>query len=309
MARILITGGAGFIGSNLVADLVRKGNEVIVVDTMETGNVELLRGLDVEVYRMGAHEFYERGDWREGGIDGIFHLGKPSASPMYRSDRNRIVELVRGTIAMLEIARELDVKVVSAGTSSVYNGLSPPHREDMPVQPTDFYTEARLFEERLSRVYELLYGVRWNELRFFSVYGPREEHKGKYANLITQAMWAGMRGEEFVIYGDGTQRRDFVYVMDVVDALERAMESERNGVYNVGTGRSTPLNDAVDLVETITGMRIRRKYVPNPVKNYVMVTEAYVENARRDLGFSARTSLEDGIRQAYEYYRNLGRLP
>ena len=307
MTRYVVTGGAGFIGSNLVIDLLKGGNEVVVVDTMETGNRELLRDLDVEIYQMGAHEFYERGKWR--GIDGIFHLGKPSASPMYRSDRNRVVELVRGTISMLEIARELNVKIVSAGTSSVYNGLNPPHREDMPVQPTDFYTEARLFEERLSKVYELLYGVRWNELRFFSVYGPREEYKRTYANLITQAMWAGMKGEEFLIYGDGTQRRDFIYVMDVVDALERAMASEQNGVYNVGTGRSTSLNEAIDILERITCLKVGRKYVPNPVKNYVRVTEAYVENTRRDLGFAAKTSLEDGIRQAYEYYGNLDGLP
>ncbi|MGC8848803.1 MAG: NAD-dependent epimerase/dehydratase family protein, partial [Conexivisphaera sp.] len=295
MPRYLVTGGAGFIGSNLVADLVRKGNEVIVVDTMETGNVELLRGLDVEVYRMGAHEFYERGDWRE-GFDGNFHLGKPSASPMYRSDRNRIVELVRGTIAMLEIARELDVKVVSAGTSSVYNGLSPPHREDMPVQPTDFYTEARLFEERLSRVYELLYGVRWNELRFFSVYGPREEHKGKYANLITQAMWAGMRGEEFVIYGDGTQRRDFVYVEDAVRATILAMERGRPGeAYNVGTGVSTTFNDVFRIVKEETGYEGEPLYVPNPLRSYQMFTQADTSKARRELGFEAAYDLRAGV--------------
>jgi len=169
MSKYIVTGGAGFIGSNLVHDLVKKGHDVIVVDSLHTGNENLIKGLDVKFYPMRIVEFHRKEKWDD--IDGIFHLGKPSASPMYRSDRNRINEFVEGSVAVLEMAKKLGIKMVAASTSSIYNGLEPPHKEDMIIKPTDFYTEVRLFEERLAKVYEDLYNVQWNEMRFFQYTG------------------------------------------------------------------------------------------------------------------------------------------
>jgi UDP-glucose 4-epimerase len=303
MSKYIVTGGAGFIGSNLVHDLVKKGHDVIVVDSLHTGNENLIKGLDVKFYPMRIDEFYRREKWDD--IDGIFHLGKPSASPMYRSDRNRINEFVEGSVAVLEMAKKLGIKMVAASTSSIYNGLEPPHREDMIIKPTDFYTEVRLFEERLAKVYEDLYNVQWNEMRFFSIYGPREEYKKNYANLFTQFLWAFLKNEQPVIYGDGTQKRDFVYVNDVVNALELAMNSKKNGVYNVGTGKSYSLNEMLDFLKKITGKDIKAKYIENPMKNYVMVTQASTEKSKKDLGFEAKISLEEGIRKIYDYYSKI----
>ncbi len=303
MAKYLVTGGAGFIGSNLVHDLVKKGNDVIVVDSLHTGNKNLISDLNVEFYPMRIDEFYRKEKWND--IDGIFHLGKPSASPMYRQDRNRISEFVDGSIAVLEMAKELGIKMVAASTSSVYNGLEPPHREDMIIKITDFYTEVRLFEERLAKVYEDLYGIKWNEMRFFSIYGPREEYKKNYANLVTQFLWAIMKNEQPIIYGDGKQRRDFVYVDDVVNALELAMKSKVNGIFNVGTGKSYSLNEMLDILKKITGKEVEPKYIENPMKNYVMVTQASTEKAKKELGFEAKISLEEGIKKIYEYYSNV----
>jgi len=303
MSRYIVTGGAGFIGSNLVHDLVKKGHDVIVVDSLHTGNENLIKGLDVKFYPMRIDEFYRKEKWDD--IDGIFHLGKPSASPMYRSDRNRINEFVEGSVAVLEMAKKLGIKMVAASTSSIYNGLEPPHREDMIIKPTDFYTEVRLFEERLAKVYEDLYNVQWNEMRFFSIYGPREEYKKNYANLVTQFLWAFLKNEQPVIYGDGTQKRDFVYVDDVVNALEIAMNSKKNGVYNVGTGKSYSLNEMLDFLRKIIGKDIKAKYIENPMKNYVMVTQASTDKSKKDLGFEAKVSLEEGIRKIYDYYSKL----
>ena len=303
MSRYIVTGGAGFIGSNLVRDLVKKGHEVIVVDSMHTGSKELIKDLDVELYVMPVHEFYKKGNWK--GIDGIYHLGKPSSSPMYKENREKLIESVQGSIAVLEMAKELNVKLVSASTSSVYNGLPPPHREDMIIEPTDFYTEARIFEERTAKVYEMLYGVKWNEMRFFSVYGPGEQYKKQYANLVTQFLWAAMKGEEPIIYGNGEQRRDFIYVEDVVKALELAMASEKNGIYNVGTGISYSLNQVLKMIEEELNVKIKPKYVPNPVKNYVMVTQASIEKAYKDLGFKAEVELKEGIKRIAKYYSSI----
>ncbi|MGC9146137.1 MAG: NAD-dependent epimerase/dehydratase family protein [Nitrososphaeria archaeon] len=303
MSKYIITGGAGFIGSNLVKDLADKGHQIIVVDNMHTGSKELLKGVDAELYQMTVYDFFKTGKWKN--VDGIYHLGKPSASPMYRENREKMIEFVRDSVAVLEMVKELGVKMVAASTSSVYNGLPPPHREDMIINPTDFYTEVRIFEERTAQVYENLYGIRWNEMRFFSVYGPGEEFKKGYANLITQFLWAALKNERPVIYGDGTQRRDFIYVGDVVNALELAMSSSHNGVYNVGTGISYSLNEVVKMLEEELMIKINPLHIPNPVKNYVMVTQASIEKAERDLAFKAKVNLREGIKKIAEYYMSL----
>jgi len=300
MSKYIVTGGAGFIGSNLVHDLVNKGNEVIVVDPLHTGSRELIKDVPVEFYHMAFHEFYKVGKWKD--IDGLYHLGKPSASPMYRESRERLLESINGSVAALEMVRELGIKMVSASTSSVYNGLEPPHREDMIINPTDFYTEARIFEERNAKIYEEFYGIKWNEMRFFSIYGPREQFKKNYANLVTQFLWAMKKNEQPVIYGNGEQRRDFVYVDDVVDILEKAMASKYNGIYNVGTGKSYSLNEMMEMLRKKLNVDTKAKYIENPMKNYVMVTLASTDKARKDLGFEAKVSLKDGIDKINKYY-------
>ena len=304
MGRFIVTGGAGFIGSNLVHDLVSKGHDVIVVDPLHTGSRELISDTTAEFYHMAFHEFFRTDKWKD--IDGLYHLGKPSASPMYRESRERLLESTAGSIAALEIARRTGVKIVSASTSSVYNGLEPPHREDMVIGPTDFYTEARIFEERNARIYEEFYGIRWNEMRFFSIYGPREQFKKNYANLVTQFLWAMKRNEQPVIYGNGEQRRDFVYVDDVVNALEKAMESKNNGIYNVGTGKSYSLIETMEMLRKKLNSNISAKYIENPMKNYVMVTRASTEKAKKDLGFEARIGFAEGIDRIDKYYSTLG---
>jgi len=302
MATYLVTGGAGFIGSNLVHELVRRNNDVIVVDNLHTGSKELISDVGVEFHHMKVEEFYRNVKWK--GIDGIFHLGKPSSSPMYRENREKIIESVNGTLAVLEMARELNVKLVTASSSSLYNGLEPPHREDMIIKPTDFYTEARLVEERLAKVYQDLYGVRWSAMRFFSVYGPREEYKKNYANLISQFIWSYTKNERPLIYGDGSQRRDFVFVDDVVNALILAMKNDANGIFNVGTGKSYSLNDVISIIKREMGKDLEPEYIENPVKNYVMVTLADTSKSRKILGFEAKENIEGGIQKTLNYYLN-----
>lgn len=294
--KFLVTGGAGFIGSNLVDALSKLGHNVVVIDNLHTGSLENLRGINADVHIMPCSEINEAKGIRE--IDGIFHFGIPSSSPMYKKDPSLVGKAISEFITMLELAKREQCKMVYASSSSIYNGNPTPWKEEMPVYVTDFYTEARYSMERLAKFYHDIYGVNSIGLRFFSVYGPREEAKKQYANLITQFIWDMKRGQQPVIYGDGSQSRDFTYVTDIVNACLLAMDSDiRYGIYNAGTGKSYSLNEMVALLNQVLGTDITPKYVRNEIKNYVPATFADIRKAEKDLSFKARYSLEQGIRQ------------
>jgi len=295
----LVTGGAGFIGSNLVEELVRGGEDVIVLDNLQTGSLRNLDGLDVEIVTMSCNDIPRL----DVNADMIFHLGIPSSSPMYKENPLLVGEALNGFIAVMELARRCGARVVYASTSSLYNGLEPPHREDMVIRVTDYYTEARLAMERIAELYRRLFGVSSLGMRFFSVYGPKEESKGRYANMVTQFLWGMMRNEAPVIYGDGSQTRDFIYVKDVVRALMLAMDSDHNGVLNVGTGRAHSFNDVIRTLNRMLGMELVPRYIENPIKNYVQHTLADTRAAREILGFQAEHNLESGIAGLIRYYR------
>jgi len=300
---IIVTGGAGFIGSNLVEKLA-KDNKIYVIDNFHTGSEENLS----EAMKTGNVTLIKDDSKNIGkhGLDAdlVFHLGIYSASPMYRQNPGLVGEVVSGMISVLEYARANSVPVVFASTSSIYNGIEPPHKEDAIPKVTDYYTEARIACERLSELYSKLYGTDVAAMRFFSVYGRHEAAKKQYANLVTQFLWVMKKGEQPVIYGDGTQKRDFVFADDVADALIAAAEKNKSfDVYNVGTGKNYTLNELVDKLNEELGTDIKPKYVEMPVKNYVMETLAYTEKAERKLGFKARVSLEQGISLLNEYYK------
>ncbi|MEM2351580.1 MAG: NAD-dependent epimerase/dehydratase family protein, partial [Thermoproteota archaeon] len=218
--RAIVTGGCGFIGSNLVERLVNDGWDVKVFDNLSTGSLENIKGLDVEYYAYG----YEHMEGLVPYADVIFHLGMPSSSPMYKSDPFLVGKTINDAIIIFEYARKKKCKVVYASTSSIYNGNPLPYREGMPIYITDYYTECRYAIERLAKLYNDLYGVKSVGLRLFSVYGPKEKYKGKYANIVSQFLWSIMRDEPPIIYGDGSQTRDFIYVSDVANAFILAYE-------------------------------------------------------------------------------------
>ena len=292
---ILVTGGAGFIGSNLVEALLKDGQEVVVLDNMHTGSPQNLEGLE------GSLKLIQASCNDLGGLDlqpeKIYHLGIPSSSPMYKANPLLVGEAINGFISVLELARQRGSRLVYASSSSLYSGLLPPHREDMTILVSDYYTEARLAMERMAELYHRLYAVPSVGMRFFSVYGPREESKKQYANMVSQFLWQMRRGEEPVIYGDGGQTRDFTHVEDVVRALRLAMASDYQGVLNVGTGRACSFNDVIGMINAQLGTDIKQKYIENPIKNYVRDTLADTGKCREVLGFEARISLEEGIRR------------
>ena len=291
---VLVTGGAGFIGSNLVEDLLASEKKVTVLDNMDTGSMSNLKDLNgdlkvIEASCVDASKF----DLKP---EAIYHLGIPSSSPMYKRNPFLVGEAINGTIAVFELARSAKCRVVYASSSSLYSGLTPPHREDMTIQVTDYYTEARLAIERIAELYKRLFDVPSAGMRFFSVYGPKAEAKKQYANMISQFLWEMMEGKTPVIYGDGTQTRDFTYVKDIVRALRLAMGSDYHGILNVGTGKAHSFNDVIDIINEGIGSVIKPKYVDNPIKNYVSHTLADTSKTKEILGFEACCTLNDGIR-------------
>ncbi|MEM2889712.1 MAG: NAD-dependent epimerase/dehydratase family protein [Candidatus Bathyarchaeia archaeon] len=291
--NIIVTGGCGFIGSNLVERLLNEGNHVTVFDNLHTGNPKNLEGLDVKVF----YEPYSKMDTLVNEPDVIFHLGIPSSTPMYKNNPKLVGEAINDAIDIFEFAKKSRCKVVYASSSSIYNGNRPPYREDLPVIVTDFYTECRYAIERLAKLYNNLYGVKSVGLRFFSVYGPKEKYKGNYANIISQFLWAMKKDEPPEIYGDGTQTRDFIYVGDVVEALILAMKKDFEcEIFNVGTGISHTFNQIINLLNEMLGKNIKPVYKPNPIKNYVYDTLADTTKAEKILGFKAKTTLREGIK-------------
>ena len=291
--KVIVTGGCGFIGSNLVERLVKDGYSVVVFDNLHTGSLRNIEGLDVEFY----NEPYSKMVEIIPEAEVIFHLGIPSSSPMYKENPRLVGDAINDAIEIFESAKKYGCKVVYASSSSIYNGNNVPFREDMPIYVTDYYTECRYAIERLAKLYNILHGVKSVGLRFFSIYGPKEKFKGKYANIISQFLWAMLRDEPPVIFGDGTQTRDFTHVYDVVDALLLAWKKDFEcEIFNVGTGVAHSFNEIVEILNRILGKNIQPIYKPNPIKNYVYHTLADTTKAEKLLGFKARISLEEGIR-------------
>ncbi|RLG56756.1 MAG: nucleoside-diphosphate sugar epimerase [Hadesarchaea archaeon] len=294
--KVLVTGGAGFIGSNLVEELVRHGEDVTILDNFVTGAMENLRTVQNKVNVIRAPcSAIPKLELSE--IELIFHMGIPSSSPMYRENPRLVGEAINEFIDVFDLAKKNGAKVVYASTSSMYGRCRPPHREDMISEPFDYYTEARISMERLAHVYNELYGVSSVGMRFFSVYGPHELAKGKYANIVSQFMWSMLENRPPIIYGDGTQTRDFVHVSDVVKACMKAAGSDlKCEVINVGTGRSSSFNDVVRILNDLLGKSIKPEYRQNPIKNYVYHTLADLTKARKLLGYEPSIKLEDGIK-------------
>jgi UDP-glucose 4-epimerase len=224
---------------------------------------------------------------------------------MYKENPFLTAKAIEDMVGVLEYCRAKDCRLVYASSSSLYNGVEPPHKESARIKVADYYTEARYSMERLAELYFRLYGLRSIGLRYFSVYGEREGYKKQYANLVSQFLWAMKKGEAPLVYGDGKQTRDFIYVEDVVDANLLAAKSRvRFGIFNVGTGRETSINDMVALLNRKLGTSIAPAYKENTISNYVARTLADTSKAEKKLGFKAKVQLEEGIGKLVEYYKS-----
>ena len=301
MTRALVTGGGGFIGSNLVRALLERGDEVRVLDNFSTGNRDNLDGLDVEVVE-GELRSYERVHNAVRGVDVVFHLGALGSVP--RSVQDPLTSSavnIEGTLNVLLAARDEGIRrVVFSSSSSVY-GL----RRDLPVtesaapDPLSPYGVAKLAAERycvaFSRVYDRFESV---VLRYFNVFGPRQSPHSQYAAVIPLFMAKIHAGEPITIDGDGEQSRDFTYVTNVVDATIRAADAPgvSGSILNVAASAPVTVNEVADTIGHILGKPVDKTFAP-PRAGDIRDSWADVSAARQALQWEPTVGLEEGLRR------------
>jgi UDP-glucose 4-epimerase len=302
--RVLVTGGGGFIGSNLVRALLERGDTVRVLDNFSTGNRANLDDLDIEVVE-GELRSYERVHAAVRSVETVFHLGALGSVP--RSVQDPLTSSavnVEGTLNVLLAARDEGVRrVVYSSSSSVYGTRRElPVPESSPPDPISPYGVAKLAAERycisFSRVYESFETV---VLRYFNVFGPRQSPFSQYAAVVPLFVTAIAEGRPITIHGDGGQSRDFTYVANVVDATMRAAEvAAANGrIFNVAAGSPGSVNDVADTIGRLLGKPVEKEFQP-PRPGDIRDSWADITAARETLGFEPTVGLEEGLRRTVE---------
>ena len=293
--KILIVGGAGFIGSNLAEHLVKTGHEVFYNDAYMHDNTQNKPEGAVE---LNYGNYF-------GEYDLVYWLGGKSSAPMFSSHYD-VAEDVQDFAAFLDSIRT--DRLVVASTSSFYE--DPPSLENEIIRPKTYYEATKRCFEEMACNYARMTGIDTVVARFFSVYGPGEAHKRNYANLITQMVWSGLRcgfiedEDAFEIYGDGEQTRDFTHVSDIVSGLETLGFHDAIGnydIYNIGTGKSYSLNAIADYIQSKIP-EFKYKWVPNRINNYVNDTQADLDKISH-LGYAPKISVWEGIDQTIGDYR------
>jgi UDP-glucose 4-epimerase len=221
---------------------------------------------------------------------------------------------ILGHLQVLEYARRHGVtKVLYASTSSIYGNNPVPLTEDQSVYPPNFYSVTKHSQEEFSAVYQKVYALEIIGFRFMSVYGLHEEHKGRFANLVSQFIWGIEQGKAPVVYGDGNQTRDLVNVRDVAAAFRLAIETPKrfgHTIFNVGTGSATRMTDLIALINTRMGTDLAPDLVPNPIAaGYIMDQQADLSKIREELGYRASVSIEAGIQEIVDMRKKTPEQP
>jgi UDP-glucose 4-epimerase len=307
--RYLVTGGAGFIGSNLVDELVRRGQDAVVLDDLSSGKRENLSQLAGRVeLQVGSITDLDAVRKASEGVDYVIHLAARTSVPRSVKDpieSNRIN--VDGTLNVLVAARDAKVRrIVFAASSSAY-GETPvlPKVETMQPAPISPYGVTKYVGELYAQVFGRVYGLENVCIRYFNVFGPRQDPTSQYSGVLSRFMLAVLEGKSPVIYGDGEQSRDFTFVENVVDQTLRACDAPQASgrVFNGGTGSRITLNQVIGLLKKISGQEIEVVYEP-PRNGDIRDSQADICLARRVLGYEPKVMFEEGLGRTWEWYRN-----
>lgn len=304
----LVTGGAGFIGSHLVEMLVSEGCKVTVMDNLSSGNYFNLKNIEDHI------SFYEDDIRNQKALNTaiadcevVFHLAAIVSVPQTIDDPIDAASVNdMGTLFIFEAARQHNVnRVVFASSCAVYgDDVRLPKQEDMTPKPQSPYAVQKLTSEYYASVFYELYDLETVALRFFNVYGPRQDPSSPYSGVISIFMTNALQHAPAVIYGDGNQSRDFIYVQDVARAnLLAATAPEVSGkVINIGSGSSVNINHLWEAICALTGQNLKPEYAPKRPGDIVKSVAA-IDSAKSRLGFEPETSFEKGLKSTFEWYR------
>lgn len=306
MAQVLVTGGAGFIGSHLARGLLDRGDQVRVLDNLSTGSKANLAGLEVDLIE---------GDIRDvtvvqesiKDVDAIFHLAAFISVPGSMVDPLTCYEAnLNGSLNVLMQASQAGVqRVVLASSAAVYGESESTVAENHPLNPLSPYAASKLAMEQAAQLFSQSFSLETICLRYFNVYGPRQSPDSPYAAAIPMFIQAMLASEPATIHGDGRQTRDFVYVSDVVEAMLLAADgvSVTNRVFNIGGGKSVPIIELVDIIQRLFPENPDPVFGP-PRQGDLRFSEADISSAERALGYRPRIDLQEGLGITVEWFRS-----
>ena len=305
--KVLVTGGAGFIGSHVVEELIVKGYEVRVLDNLSTGRLENLKHVEetVEVI-IGDVRDYGKVLEAVNGADAVIHEAALASVTRSIEDPLTVNQVnVEGTLNLLKACVELGVKkLIYASSSSIY-GDTPtlPKREDMKPNPLSPYAVSKYAGEEFCRVFHKVYGLEAVALRYFNVYGPRQQY-GPYSGVITIFINRLLNGQPPIIFGDGEQTRDFTYVKDVAEATVKALEANQVGGEAINIASSSPIsiNNLASLLIELMGFKEVKPLYTEPRKGDVKYSYADIHKAEALLGWKPRTSLTEGLIKTIDWF-------
>jgi nucleoside-diphosphate-sugar epimerase len=306
--RYLVTGGAGFIGSNIVDELVKRGEEVVVLDDLSAGKETNLAAVRSKIeLHIGSITDLAAVQSACKGVHYVIHLAARTSVP--RSVLNPLETNhvnIDGTLNVLLAARDAKVRRFVFAASSAAYGETPtlPKIESMPAQPISPYGLTKYVGELYAQVFGRVYGLENACLRYFNVFGPRQDPTSQYSGVLSRFMLAVIEGQAPVVYGDGEQSRDFTYVENIVDATLRACETPGASglVFNGGTGARITLNQVLKLLEQITGKAVKPRY-DAPRDGDIRDSQADVSLARKILGYEPRVHFEEGLKRTWDWYK------
>ena len=308
MSLYLVTGGAGFIGSNIVEELLRRNYSVRILDNFLTGKreniasfsnkVDLIEGdiRNIEICRVAVK-----------GVDYVLHQAALPSVPLSLKDPVTTTDInINGTLNILIASRDAEVKrLVFASSSSVY-GDEPtlPKKEGQEGKPLSPYAASKLACEKYCQVFSSVFGLSTISLRYFNVFGPRQDPRSQYAAVIPHFISAMLKGKQPTIYGDGEQTRDFSYVSNIVEAnlLASTVDGYDGEAFNLACGEKTTVNELVEKINSILGMDIKPVYaLPRP--GDIRHSYADISNAEQAINYHPITNFEEGIKNTIEWYK------
>jgi len=304
---ILITGGAGFIGSNVAFHIQEHYPKahIVIFDAFVLGHFKNLQGFKGEVIAGDITDPAAMQRLKSLKFDYIFHQAAISDTTVM--DQKKMVEANTNTFGdILDIAVEMNANVVYASSAGTYGNSAAPNSVGSGEEPENVYGFSKLMMDNLAARYIKYHpSIKIVGLRYFNVFGPREFYKGSTASMILQLGLKLLKGDTPKLFKWGQQKRDFVYIEDVVQANLKALCAKKSGVYNVGSGSARQFNELFGALTTTLGVETQIEYIDNPFKFYQNHTEADIESSREELGYAPRFSLEDGIKAYAEEIKTI----